>query len=65
MICVYENFKDLPKRKASDKALHEKAIDIAKPPRFDGYHCELASMIYKLLIKVFKPTISRSITQGN
>ena len=51
MICVYENLKDLPKRKASDKVLHEKAIDIAKPPRFDGYHCELASMIYKFLIK--------------
>ena len=51
MIWIYENFKDLSRRKASDKVLHEKAIDIAKPPKFDGCHCELASMIYKFLIK--------------
>ena len=51
MIQVYQNFKDLPRRKASDKVLHEKAFDIAKTLKFDGHHCGVTSMIYKFFDK--------------
>ena len=33
---VYGNFKDLPKRTASDKVLYDKAINIAKNLKYDG-----------------------------
>ena len=31
------NFKDLPRRTASDKVLSNKAFDISKNPKYDGY----------------------------
>ena len=34
---AYEDFKDLPQRKVSDKVLHHKAVNIVKNPKFDGY----------------------------
>ena len=34
---AYGDFKDLPKRIASDKILRDKAFDIAKNPKYDGY----------------------------
>ena len=33
----YENFKDLKRRKYSDKVLRDKAFNIAKNPKYDGY----------------------------
>ena len=36
---------------ASVKILRDKAFIIAKNTKYDGYHCGLASMIYKFLIK--------------
>ena len=44
---AYGCFKDLVRRTNSDKILREKAFNIAKNPKFDGYQPELASMIYK------------------
>ena len=32
----YGDFKDLPKRIASDKVLHDKEFDISKIPKYDG-----------------------------
>ena len=43
---AYGDFKDLPKRTASDKILRDKAFNIAKNPKFDGYQRDLASMVY-------------------
>ena len=43
----YGGFKDLPRRPTSDKILHNKAFDIAKNPKYDGYQRDLASMVYK------------------
>ena len=34
---VYEDFKDLARRTASDKFLRDKALNIAKHPKYDGY----------------------------
>ena len=34
---AYEDLKDFPKRAASDKALHDKAFNITKNPKYDGY----------------------------
>ena len=34
---AYGNFKDLPRRTASDKVLLDKAFNIAKNPEYDVY----------------------------
>ena len=44
---AYSDSKDLTKRTAADKILKNKAFDIAKDPKYDGYQRGLASMIYK------------------
>ena len=48
---TYEDFKDIARRTASDKVLSDKAFNIAKIPKYDGYQRGLASMIYKFLTK--------------
>ena len=48
---VYENFKDLGKRTDSNKVLRDKAFNIAKNPKYDGYQRGLASMVYKFFDK--------------
>ena len=48
---AYEDFKDLARRTASDNVLRDKAFNIAKSPKHDGYQRELASMIYKMFDK--------------
>ena len=34
---VYGDFKDLAKRTTADKFLRDKAFNIAKDPKYDGY----------------------------
>ena len=41
------DFKDLTNRTASDKVLHNKAFNIAKNLRYDGYQRRLASVVYE------------------
>ena len=48
---AYGDFKDLAKRTASDKFLRDKAFNIAKNPKYDGYKRRLASMVYKFFDK--------------
>ena len=48
---AYVKSKDLAKRTESDKVLTDKAFEIAKNPKYDGYQRGLASMVYKFLIK--------------
>ena len=45
---VYGDLKDLAKRTASDKVLRDKALNIAKYPKYDGCQRGLASMVYKV-----------------
>ena len=44
---TYGDFKDLTRRTASDKILHDIAFDVAKNPKYDGYQRGLASMVYR------------------
>ena len=48
---VYGDFKDLARRTASDKVLRDKAFNIAKNRKYDGYQRSLAFMVYKLFDK--------------
>ena len=48
---TYGDFKDLARRTASDKVLKDKAFNIAKNPKHDGYQRGLASMVYKFFYK--------------
>ena len=51
---AYRDFKDLKRRKASDKVLRDKTFIIAKNPKNDGYQRGLASMVYKSFDKKSK-----------
>ena len=44
---AYSDSKDLTKRTVADKILRDKALNIAKDPKYDGYQRGLASMVYK------------------
>ena len=48
---AYGDFKDLTRRTASDKILHDKAFNIAKNLKYDVYQWDLASMFYKFFDK--------------
>ena len=48
---VYGDFKDLSKRTAADRVLRDKASNITKNPKYDGYQRGLALMIYKFFDK--------------
>ena len=39
---AYGDIKDFPRRAASDKLLRNKAFNITKKPKYDGYQCEIA-----------------------
>ena len=43
---AYEGFKDLTKIPAADKVLSDKAFNISKYAKYDGYQCGLASMVH-------------------
>ena len=44
---VYGDFKDSPRRKAANKVLCDKAFNIVKNRRYDGYQRGLASTVYR------------------
>ena len=48
---AYGDFKDLTRRTASDKILRDKAFNIAKNPKYDGYQRGLASLVYNFFDK--------------
>ena len=51
---AYGDFKDFKKRTAADKVLRDKAFNITKNPKYDGYQRELVSMVYKCFNKKTK-----------
>ena len=51
---AYWDFKDLARRRASDKVLRDKAFNIAKNTKYDGYQRGLASMAYRFFNKKSK-----------
>ena len=48
---AYGEFKDLARRTVSDKVLRDKAFNIVKCPKYDGYQRGLASMVCKFFYK--------------
>ena len=44
---AYRDFKDITRRTAAEKFLRNKAFNIAKDPKYDGYQRGLASKVYK------------------
>ena len=48
---AYGDFKGFPRRIASGKISREKALHIARNPKYHGYQRSLPSMVYKSLIK--------------
>ena len=57
---AYSDSKDLTKRTVADKILKNKAFDIAKDPKYDGYQRGLASMVYKFFDKKSDKLISQN-----
>ena len=47
------DFKDFTRRTASDKILRDKAFNINKNPKYNGYQRSLALMVYKFFDKNF------------
>ena len=43
---AYWDFKDLKRKTFSNKVLRDKAFNIAKNPKYDGYQRGLASVVY-------------------
>ena len=48
---AYGDFKDLARRTAVDKILRDKAFNIAKDPKYDGYQRRVAPMVYNFFDK--------------
>ena len=57
---AYSDSKNLTKRTVVDKILGNRAFNIAKDPKYDGYQRGLASMVYKFIDK--KPAGSGVVT---
>ena len=51
---AYGDFEDLKRITASDKALRDKAFNIAKNSKYNGYQRGLGSMVYKFFDKKSK-----------
>ena len=51
---AYSDSKDLTKRTVADKILRNRAFNVAKDPKYDGYQRELTSMVYKFFDKKSK-----------
>ena len=54
---AYGDFKDLKRRTFSDKVLRDKAFNIAKNPKYDGYQRGLGSMVYNFFDKKSKGSV--------
>ena len=50
---VYSDSKDLTKKTIVDKNLKNRAFDIAKDPKYDGYQRGLAYMVYQFFDSKF------------
>ena len=61
---AYSDSKDLTKRTVADKILKNKAFDIAKDPKYDGYQRGLASMVYKFFDSKVASPDKKSVRSG-
>ena len=61
----YGDFKDLTRRTASDKILWNKAFNIAKNEKYDGYQRGLALMIYRFFDKKYASLADKSTSSSS
>ena len=61
---AYYDSKDLTKRTVADKILKNRAFDIAKDPKYDGYQRGLASMVYKFFDSKVASPDKKSVGSG-
>ena len=62
---AYGDFKDIARRTATDNVLCDKALNITKKLKYNGYQQGLASMVYIFLIKKASDTNKgRGINSG-
>ena len=59
---AFGHFKDLNRRPVADRVLRDKAFNIAKNPKYDGYQRGIASMVYKF---VDKESSGRTVKNAN
>ena len=59
---AYGDFKDLKRRTASDKVSRDKAFNIAKNHKYDGYQRGLASTVYKFFDKKSASHANKSVS---
>ena len=52
---AYGDIKDLKRRTFSDKILRDKAFNIAKNPKYDGYQRGLPFVVYKFFDVIKSP----------
>ena len=62
---AYFDSKDLTKRTTADKVLEDKAFNIVKDLKYDGYQRGLASKVYKLFDKKSKEGVNKNETKQN
>ena len=61
---AYSDSQDLTKRTVADKILKNKAFDIAKDPKYDGYQRRLASMVYNFFDSKVASPDKKSVGSG-
>ena len=54
---AYGNFKDLTRKTAYDKIFCDKAFNISKNPKYDGYLKGLGSIVYECFTKKKKKNL--------
>ena len=62
---TYGDFKDLATETCADKVLFDKAFDIAKNRKFDGYQLGLAWMVYKPFDKENSDSVIKNANVSN
>ena len=61
---AYSDSKDLTKTTVADKILKNKAFDITKDPKYDGYQRGLASIVYKFFDSKVASPDKKSVGSG-
>ena len=61
---VYGDFKDLAKRTAADNVLKDKAFNIAKDPKYDGYQRGLPLWFINIFDKAIAGSGIKSMPQN-
>ena len=61
---VYGDFKYLNRKTAANKVRLDKAFNIAKNPKYDGYQRGLTSIVYNFFDKKFASLADKSATRS-